>query len=161
MMAVIAGTGTGAVIDIRCRRIPNTVTLSMAVLGLCLAVVGASDVTLGSSALGLAFGFGLMMPGYVVGATGAGDVKLFAATGSVVGAGLVFWAFCYTAFAGGLLALAVALRRRRLAATVRLATRLLARPAEAKDAIESPVANNRFPYGPAIAIGSTVAVCLH
>ena len=161
MMAVIAGTGTGAVIDVRCRRIPNTVTLSMAVLGLSLAVVGASDVTLGSSALGLALGFGLMMPGHVFGATGAGDVKLFAATGSIIGAGLVFWAFCYTAFAGGLLALAVALRRRRLAATVRRATGLLARPADVKDAIESPGADNRFPYGPAIAIGSTVAVLLH
>ena len=64
------------------------------------------------------FGFALMLPGHVLGATGAGDVKLMAAVGAIVGPAVVLKAFLFTAVAGGVLAVAVALRRRRLAATL-------------------------------------------
>ena len=49
-----------------------------------------------------------MMPGHVLGATGAGDVKFMAAVGAIVGPALVVSAFLFTAVAGGVLA-----RRRR------------------------------------------------
>ena len=58
---------------------------------------------------GFALGLLLMMPGHALGATGAGDVKLMAAVGAIVGPGLVVSAFLFTAIAGGILAILVAL----------------------------------------------------
>jgi len=105
-------------------------------------------------------GFLMMLPGHVLGATGAGDVKLFAAAGTILGAGRVLEAFFFVAIAGGVLALAIAWWRGRLIRTVVGTGRLFGRPRETKTAIESPSEHNRFPYGPAIAIGCVLAVLL-
>ena len=69
-----------------------------------------------------------MMPGHLLGATGAGDVKLMAAIGAIIGPALVISAFLFSAVAGGVLAVAVALRRRRLAVTLAGTGRLIAAP---------------------------------
>jgi hypothetical protein len=55
------------------------------------------------------------------------------------------------------LAVAVAARRRRLAATIAGTGRLIAAPADAKQEIRSASASSRFAYGPAIGIGSVLA----
>jgi prepilin peptidase CpaA len=102
-------------------------------------------------------GLALMVPGHVLGATGAGDVKLMAAVGAVVGPATVVSAFLFTALAGGVLAVAVAARRRRLAATIAGTGRLIAAPADARHEIRAASAAHRFAYGPAIAIGSVLA----
>src|SRR5215207_2696083 len=98
----------------------------MAVTGLGLAATGYSGLTVAASLGGLVLGLVLMMPGHVLGATGAGDVKLMAAVGAIVGPGLVVPAFVFTCVAGGVLAVAVAISRRRLAETVAGTTRLVA-----------------------------------
>lgn len=156
--ALAAGAGTAAVIDVARRRIPNAVSLAIAAAGLVLAATGASGITLQSSLLGFAIGFVLMLPGHVLGATGAGDVKLFAASGAVLGVARVLDAFILVALAGGVCALAIAWWRGRLARTMAQTLRLVGRPAEARAAIESPAEHNRFPYGPAIAVGCVLAV---
>ena len=56
-----------------------------------------------------------MLPGHVIGATGAGDVKLFAALGTFLGPSRTGIAFLYMAIAGAVLAAVVA---RRTAATI-------------------------------------------
>ena len=89
-----------------------------------LAATGASGISLTSSLFGFFLGFLLMLPGHVLGATGAGDVKLFAAAGAVVGAGQIVPAFLMTAIAGGLLAVGIAWWRGRLLRTFRLTARL-------------------------------------
>ncbi|MBA3888336.1 MAG: prepilin peptidase, partial [Acidobacteria bacterium] len=99
-----------------------------------------------------------MMPGYMLGATGAGDVKLMAAVGAIVGPGLVITAFLFTAVAGGVLAIIVAARRGRVSAALANTGRLIASPAGAKKEIRSAGAAHRFAYGPAIAAGSVIAV---
>src|SRR5688500_19812807 len=43
---------------------------------------------------------------------GAGDVKLFAAAGTLLGSGRITTAFLYVAIAGGVFAVAIAIRRR-------------------------------------------------
>jgi prepilin peptidase CpaA len=149
--------GCGAVIDIRQRRIPNVVSVTTAAVGVALAATGLSGVTVGSSLAGLAAGFALMLPGHVVGGTGAGDVKLFAAAGTLLGTGRILPAFLFVAIAGGALAILVAVQRGRLTRTVTMAAQLLGRPAAAKAAIEAPVEHNRFSFGPAIAIGCLIA----
>ena len=155
-----AGLGTAAVVDIRQRRIPNVVCVATAATGLTLSMFGVSSITVTSALAGLAFGFLMMLPGHVFGATGAGDVKLFAAAGTLLGSGRIVSAFLFVAIAGGILAVVIAVRRGRLGRTVGMTARLLGRPDKLKTAIESPAEHNRFSYGPAIAIGCVIAMLI-
>ena len=78
---VAAGVGVGALIDLRTRRIPNALTVTLASTGVACAAVGIGDLSVSASLAGFALGLALMLPGHLIGATGAGDVKLFAAVG--------------------------------------------------------------------------------
>lgn len=158
MLAV--GLLTATVIDIRTRRIPNLLTAGMAAAGVALAAFGASGTSIAGAMLGFLIGLLLMLPGHALGATGAGDVKLMAAVGAIVGPEAVIVAFLLTAITGGVLAVLVAMRRGRLVATLSGTGRLIAAPAEARRTIEAPARANRFAYGPAIAVGSMLAMLL-
>ena len=160
LAALCAGLGTAAIIDIRSRRIPNVVCVATAAAGLTLSMLGISSITVTSALAGLVFAFLMMLPGHVFGATGAGDVKLFAAAGTLLGSGRVVTAFLYVAIAGGILAVVIAIRRGRFGRTMGLTARLLGRPAKSKTAIESPAEHNKFSYGPAIAIGCVIAMLI-
>ena len=156
LVVVAAGAGGGALIDLRTRRVPNVLTLGLAVAGVTGAVAGLSGLTLGASVTGLVLGFALMLPGHVIGATGAGDVKLFAAIGSLVGPITISIGFLYTVLAGGALALLVAATRGRLRLTLEH-TAGLATGSRRPEHIAHPQANNRFAYAPAIAVGTLLA----
>jgi prepilin peptidase CpaA len=155
-----AGLAAAVLIDVRSRRIPNWLTAVMAAAGFLMAVGGFSGLTLTQAALGFATGLLLMLPGHALGATGAGDVKLMAAIGAIVGPSTVFSAFLATAVAGGLLAVFVAFRRGRLHATLDGTRQLIASPTQGKQAVESAGKSNRFAYGPAIAVGTMIAVLM-
>ena len=152
--AVIAiGMGAAAVIDLRTRRIPNILTATLAAIGIGLAAAGFGRVGLGASLLGCLLGLAFMMPGHIFGATGAGDVKLLAAAGALLGPKDTIYAFLYTAIVGGALALVVAVARRRLSQTLESTSRLVSGSEQARIEIESTSSDNRFAYAPAIAIG--------
>jgi prepilin peptidase CpaA len=155
--AIIAtGMGAAAVIDLRTRRIPNVLTATLAAIGIGLAAAGIGRVGLGASLLGCLLGLAFMMPGHIFGATGAGDVKLLAAAGALLGPTDTIYAFLYTAIAGGVLAVAVAVARRRFNQTLASAGRLMSGSNEARAEVESTSSDNRFAYAPAIAIGVVV-----
>ena len=99
---IVAGAVAAAAIDVRTRRVPNALNALLASIGLVLAVTGLSAVSVGAAALGLGVGLALMLPGFIFGAMGAGDVKLFAAMGTLVGPMHIVRAFVFTAIAGGL-----------------------------------------------------------
>jgi prepilin peptidase CpaA len=156
-LTAVAGTGaSSAVVDYYTRRIPNALTLGVAVLGVALAAARLSVLSPGQAALGFIVGLALMLPGHVIGATGAGDVKLFAALGTLLGPSAIAMAFLYTALAGGALAIMVAMRRRRLRETVER-TAMLVRTAGANVGEIERAAVNRFAYAPAIAVGTLAA----
>jgi prepilin peptidase CpaA len=157
LAVLVMGMGAGAFIDLRTRRVPNVLTMTLATIGIGCAAGGISGLTVVASVLGLALGLGLMLPGYLFGATGAGDVKLMAAAGALLGPAHILLAFVYTALAGGVLALVVARQRSRLAITLEGTGQLIATGAANAAAIEHPAANNRFAYAPAIAVGSVLA----
>jgi prepilin peptidase CpaA len=158
VLTTIAGGGlAAAAIDVRTRRVPNLLTASLAAAGVAFAVAGIGRLTIAGSIAGIAIGFGLMLPGHLFGATGAGDVKLFAAAGALLGPAATAAAFIYTALAGGALAIAIACRRGRLQRTVHSAARLVASGAANAGEIEAATENNRFPYAPAIAVGAVIA----
>jgi len=152
--AVVAvGMGAAAVIDLRTRRIPNILTATLAAIGIGLAAAGFGRVGLGASLLGCLLGLAFMMPGHIFGATGAGDVKLLAAAGALLGPTDTIYAFLYTAMAGGALALVVAVARRRVSQTIVSTSRLMSANEQARAEIENTSSDNRFAYAPAIAIG--------
>ena len=156
VLAIAAAGAISIVTDVRSRRIPNALTATITVAGFVAAWAGWSAVTPMRAAAGLAVGLLVMLPGHVIGATGAGDVKLFAAIGAWLGPGATLLAFLYTALAGGALAVFVAVRRSILRDTVARAATLVSSGGANVGAIETSRVN-RFAYAPAIAIGTLVA----
>ncbi len=156
-LVLALGLAAAVVMDVRSRRIPNWLTAGIAAAGFGLAF-GGGAVTPGQAALGLMAGLLLMMPAHVIGAMGAGDVKLMASVGAVVGPDMVLRAFLYSAIAGGALAIVVAARRGILASTLQDTSRLVLSPLQARGAIESSSRANRFAFGPAIAVGTLVSL---
>jgi prepilin peptidase CpaA len=149
-----------AVIDLRTHRIPNVLTIGIAIVGVGLAAAGLGRVGIGMSIAGCLVGLALMLPGYLIGATGGGDVKLLAAVGTLLGPGATLRAFVATAIAGGLIAIVVACRRGRMSATLAGATALVTSAGTRIDEIGDRSRDNRFAYAPAIAVGAIVAALL-
>ena len=54
---VIVAATTAALIDLRTRRVPNVLTMSVALVGLALAMSGTSRIGLAASAAGCLLGF--------------------------------------------------------------------------------------------------------
>ena len=154
---VVCGAAVAAGIDLRTRRVPNALNALLAAIGIVFAVSGLSGVSLAAAAAGLGVGLALMLPGFLFGATGGGDVKLFAAMGTLVGPAHILRAFVFTAIAGGVLAVAVAARRGRLQRTLGRTAALVASRGANAAAITAPLEHNRFAYAPAIAVGVTLA----
>ena len=162
-IAIVAmGNATAAIIDLKTRRVPNALTAGMAAAGFALAGVAGGWAGLVTALAGCVVGAALMLPGHVLGGTGAGDVKLLAASGVLLGPAMTVRAFLATALAGGVLAVIVAIRRRRLTRTI-VATGQLAAGSMAAEEIERPDAGNRFAYAPAIAAGvlATITASVH
>ena len=132
----------------------------MAGAGLGLAAFGLGGISVGAAVLGCLIGLVLMLPGHMLGATGAGDVKLMAAVGSLLGPLVVVNAVLFTAVAGGALAVIVAIQRQRLGTTLAGTGRMLAAPADVKREIAAGAPASRFAYGPAIAVGSLLAAVM-
>lgn len=154
---VVAAGAAATVIDIRRRRVPNVLTMGVASMGLVLAMAGVAPVTVGGALAGLALGLVLLLPAHAFGAMGAGDVKLLAAFGALLGPVEVFDAFLRAAILGGVMALGIALWRGRLRETLYgTAMLVMTRSRAAAAIIEHPAANNRFPYAPAIACGAAL-----
>ena len=115
LLAVVLLAG---VYDVRSRRIPNWISLSGIVLGIGLNSFlyrGLPGLTLALKGFGL--GFGVYFVLYALHAMGAGDVKLMAAVGSLVGWRDWLGIFFITAVLGGILALIVVLLRKRFQKT--------------------------------------------
>jgi prepilin peptidase CpaA len=155
-LAVAVCGGTSAVIDLKTRRVPNPLTLGIAVAGVGLAVTGLSGLAVRDALLGCVVGLAFMLPGFLIGATGGGDVKLFAALGTMLGPRDIGFAFLYSLIAGGLLAVAVALQRGRFYETLGRTAALVTTGGGNTAEIEHVSQHNRFAYAPAIAVGTLV-----
>jgi Flp pilus assembly protein protease CpaA len=155
--AVAAATVAAAIIDLRTRRVPNALTMSVACGGVAIAALGIGPIGIGAAISGCLIGLAVMLPGHLIGGTGGGDVKLLASVGTLLGPTATLRAFVATAIAGGVIAVVVALRRRRMGATLAGTTRLVASMGSNATDVEHPRRDNRFAYAPAIAVGAIVA----
>jgi prepilin peptidase CpaA len=152
-----------AVIDYRSFRIPNWLTVGGALIGLACSVVLPSPdrFDLVGALGGLAVGFGVLLPLYVLGILGAGDVKLMAMAGTFLGAWGTLHAILFTFVAGGLLGIALALSHGALLRMLGNAKRVVqfmafsvmggVRPAAP---IEAAASIGRLPYGISITAGT-------
>lgn len=147
--------------DLRTRRIPNALTLPALVIALCLhSAFGAGQGLLLS--LQGAFVAGLIvLPGYLLRFTGAGDVKLLMAVGAFLSFPLALKAALASLLVGGVIGLFTALRYDRLgevlARSVGLARWIAARAAGAP-ASKPATSSLRVPFGVAIALATTVTL---
>ena len=94
--------------DLRWRRIPNWLTLPALPIGLAAQTVYGDGFWQGL--LGALAGFAALLALFLVGAGGAGDVKLFTVVGSFVGIRNLVAVFVLVAFIGGVAAVVVSLR---------------------------------------------------
>jgi prepilin peptidase CpaA len=95
--------------DVREKRIPNWITAS----GLTVALVARAFVGFGALSAGLmgaGLGLALGIAFFAVGAMGAGDGKLLAAVGALLGFDTFLWCLPLVGAFGGLLALVVTVR---------------------------------------------------
>ena len=75
-LTVVAGAAIAATaVDVRTHRIPNALTAGVALLGVGLAAAGLGRVGVWAAVAGCLIGLAVMLPGYLIGATGGGDVK--------------------------------------------------------------------------------------
>jgi prepilin peptidase CpaA len=95
------------VTDIRSSTIPNVLTLSFTVIGTALQTILEGWTGLTSSMLGAGVGFTSVWLLYLFKGVGAGDVKLFAAIGSITGWApallILFYAILLSGLIGSLL----------------------------------------------------------
>ena len=100
---------------------------------------------------------------HVFGAMGAGDVKLFAAIGSVIGVQLVLPTFVVVVLTGGLLALVSTLRSGIFATTMHRVLQIFVGFLPGWQMPKFSVPADRrmtIPYGAAITIGTIIATAI-
>ena len=160
MAAATLWASIAAVCDVRTRRIPNQLTLTVLLSALVLHLVseGAAGAVDSLSAAAIA-GAAFFVP-FFMGAMGGGDVKLMAAIAAFGGLGRLAELMLATALSGGVLALVVAFRHGYLRTMlIRLANyccavfRISGLPLGVDPA---PQRKLFLPYGVAIAAGSLV-----
>lgn len=92
-------------IDYSQRRVPNWLNASLATAGLIMQAAFFGWQGVGTGALGLLVGFGVLILPWAMHGMGAGDVKLLAAIGAWLGPWLVLLSFAVGAIIGGIVAL--------------------------------------------------------
>ena len=101
-----------AVIDGYQLKVPNWITFPFIIAGWVYSFAFYGLEGLGWSMIGMVIGLGLLLPAYAIGGMGAGDVKLLAGVGAWVYGTHTFYAFCWSAIIGAILAVGMVLVRK-------------------------------------------------
>ncbi len=162
-LAAIIVAGIACFTDLRSRRISNRLVIAGLAAGCFLNTLRGGWADLGWSLAGALLGLAIFLPFFALGGMGAGDVKLLACLGSILGPQDLVAVAVVGALAGGVLALGVALANGRLLSTLKGTAQLFAfwitgglRP--------SPVLNLgnpgtlKIPYAVPVAAGTLVVL---
>jgi prepilin peptidase CpaA len=157
-----------AVYDVRYRRIPNWLNVAGVLSGIAMNTFLYQGLPgLGFALKGMVLAFVVYLILYALHAMGAGDVKLMAAVGAIVGWENWFGIFLVTAVIGGMMSLILVVTRGRLRKTLFNVGFILnemknGRPAylsnEELDVKSDKAA--RLPHGATIAVGSLFFLAL-
>lgn len=160
--------GIATITDVKSRRIPNWLTFGAIIIGLFYHLL-ANGFTGGLFALkGIILGLAMLLPAFIWGGLGAGDVKLLAAIGALVGPQFVLSAGIYSILVGGVVSFVLLIYHQRFLITIKriwrylvyLATRIFffKQISTEKPSIHEPGKEITFPFGVAISIGTIFSV---
>lgn len=151
-----------ALSDLTAYRIPNSITVGGAVLGLLLALFGGEDAVK-ASLIGFAAALAAGVLLWLVGALRAGDAKLYAAVGMLLGWRGVLNCFLWSMLIAGTAGVALLLSRRALLGRMKrlweYVKGLFLTRQFTPYAPESG-SERELPLGLPIALGGALAVCL-
>lgn len=152
----LALLGVACASDLRTRRIPNRLVIVLLVAGFVFGqIVEPGFSGLGRAAGGALTGLVIWFPFWLLRMLGAGDVKLFAAGASWLGARVAVEAALFTGLTGGVLALLFMLAGQGFSFTALRLSHAMYEPGTLRNA---PVSRGRtLPYGVAIAAGLLLA----
>lgn len=164
-LALLAVVAVSTASDLAEHRIPNALLLPALLVALGLHLIAGGMPAAIHSLGGFVVGFAFLLPLYLMGGMGAGDVKLLAVAGAFLGPWGALIAGIVTLIAGGVLALLLVawqLGRRfvaHLQATdIRSGTPLTDADPRRGDAPAATVRGTGFAYAPAIAVGVVFAM---
>jgi prepilin peptidase CpaA len=156
LLVIVAG-----VYDLRFRRIPNWLCLSGFVAGVGVNTLFSGIQGFLLSLLGLVCALAVYAPLYLLRGMGAGDVKLMAAVGAIVGSRNWLELFLTTAILGGLVSFAVIVTKKRtfqtLSNVAMISAELIHFRAPSSSAAQLDIRNPetlRLPHGAVIAGGT-------
>ena len=147
--------------DIRYRRIPNKLVFATLMSGISLNFVFRGWHGLAASLEGMLLAFVVMFMLHLVGTMGAGDVKLVAAVGSLVGISSVLQTLLVVALMGGVLAVGKMIYARRVVRTLMGVAHFFygLLPGQTVPRLEvTPDGSNTLPYAIPICLGALVSV---
>ncbi|GGK59312.1 A24 family peptidase [Amphritea balenae] len=160
-------------IDMKWHKIPNFICLSFLSIGLAVQLINDGLIGLIYGTAGVACGFLLFLPFYILKGMAAGDVKMLASLGAILGPQETFFAAMFTLIIGGILALVILLYKALFHVGFRktldilhsyldsiqifIATKTIVRPNHQAQELT----NTRFPYALAISAGSFTALSQH
>lgn len=146
--------------DLRSGRIPNWLVLPFLAIGIAVSGWQHGWGGVGHSLAGVGLGTVLFGFFYILGGMGMGDVKLCAAIGAWIGPMQLLTALVITGLAGGVMAIAWAIRGKFVGELFRGSGNLLfgrrGKKPEERLTLSSPLAR-KMPYAPAIAIGTLIS----
>lgn len=148
--------------DLRSRRIPNRLVLTLAIAGIVYSAISTQTVSgLGSSFGGMATGLVCWLPFYVLGWLGAGDVKMFAASGAWLGPMKALEGSLIAALLGAVLAVMWMLRVRGFRNSLETLSIATSSPGVLSGGTtKGDATRGTMPYGIAMAAGALLAAWL-
>lgn len=159
LMVILA---PAVILDLRSHRIPNAISLGGWVAGLALGALLDGWGGFVDAGLGLAMLLGLTIPFFFLGWMGAGDVKLIAAIGAIIGQEMAIPTLLSIVFSGLAISLAMLLLKGELANVLkRWRASIGLTLSSMKPVYISPPQRQQkliLPYALPIAIGTTIAI---
>ncbi len=159
-LALLALLGMASYVDLLEHRIPNRLVLVGLIVAISLAASTAGRDGVVACLTGVATGAALLLPYYVLGGMGAGDVKLMAMAGGFLGARLTVAAVLATLLSGVVIGFVMLLVWRTAHSTLfyRLTSGVFTSRSVHRPEVESGPEAPGLPYGVAILIGVCLAL---
>lgn len=165
-IGLVLTVALGATFDVGTRRIPNAITVGGLAVALLLRLSLGGAGGLVDGLLGALLAFLVTFPLFMLRSMGGGDVKLLTAVGAFLGPADTFVALLATALVGGVLAIVVSLRHRRLrtsvAGTWTVVRGLTLKAISGGEVDAVPTLETKgavtVPYGVAIAAGAVIGL---
>lgn len=155
--------GLSMITDLFTRKIYNYLTFPAIGLGMAIGIWQGGWNGLSQSLGGILTGVSFLLPFFLAGGVGGGDLKLLAAVGALGGFPFILEALLYSSICGGLMALWALARRGEFVDGIKNCATLVIRlffPFWPLTGIGRQPTGVLIPYGAAIALGSSLAYIL-